>query len=132
MLIEWWERMRGYDKWTTIGATVQSTTLSRVGEISNSKSKPPQALGWESICQIKWRDQNQIEHTAVFKAFEESPLYQLCEGDTLNIRFNPASPSEYYVPGLIQSTFIRTWKLTVYTLMFIVLGILFIIFLLAH
>jgi hypothetical protein len=129
MLIEWWEHLRGYDRWTPAVATVQTTTLSRVGEI---KSKPPQALGWESICRIRWRDQNQTEHTAVFQAFEESPLYQLCEGDMLDIRFNPASPSEYYLPGLIQSTLTRTWKLTVYTLMFIVLGVLFIIFLFAH
>jgi hypothetical protein len=65
---------------------------------------PAGARGWDSICQIRWRDQNQIEHTAVFQAFEESPLYQISEGDTLDIRFNPASPSEYYLPGLIQST----------------------------
>jgi hypothetical protein len=132
MLIEWWEHLRGFDRWTPAVATVQSTTLSRVGEIGNDKSKPPLALGWESICQIRWRDQNQIEHMAVFQAFEESPLYQLCEGDTVNIRFNPSRPSEYYLPGLIQSELTQTWKLTVYTLMLIVLGIGFIVFLLAH
>jgi hypothetical protein len=133
MLIELWEHFRGYDKWTPAVAIVQSTTLSRVGEISqNDKSKPPLALGWESVCTIRWEDQNQIEHTAVFQAFEESPLYQLIEGDTVNIRFNPAKPSEYYLPGLIESGLTRTWKLTVYGLMLIVLAIGLIVFLLAH
>ena len=73
-----------------------------------------------------------MERTAVFQAFEESPLYQLIEGDTVNIRFNPAKPSEYYLPGLAQSGLTRTWKLTVFWLMLIVLGIGFIIILLAH
>src|SRR5580692_5856542 len=123
MLIELFARLRGYDKWTPAVATVQSTTLSRVGDVGNDKSKPALALGWESACKIKWQDRNQIEHTAVFQAFEESPLYQLCEGDTVNIRFNPAKPSEYYLPGLIQSGLTRTWKLTVYALMLIILGI---------
>jgi hypothetical protein len=132
MLIELWENLRGYDKWSPAVAVVQSTTLSRVGEIGSDKSKPPLALGWESFCTIKWQDQNQIEHTAVFQAFEESPLYQLIEGDTVNIRFNPAKPSEYYLPGLTFSGLTRTLKLTVYWLMLIVLGIGFIIFLFAH
>jgi len=41
---------------------------------------------------------------------------------TVKIRFNPAKPSEYYLPGLIQSRLTRTWKLTVYGLMVIVPG----------
>jgi len=132
MLIEWWERLRGYDKWTPAVATVQSTELSRVGEIGHDNSKSALALGWESVCTIRWQDQNQNEQTAVFRAYEESPLYQLCEGDKVNIRFNPAMPSEYFLPGLVQSGLTRNWRLTVYTLMLIVLGVFFIVYLLAH
>ena len=72
MLSEWFAHLRGYDKWTSAVATVQSATLSRVGEVGSGKSNPPVALGWESSCEIRWEDQNQIEHTAVFQAFEES------------------------------------------------------------
>lgn len=132
MLIQLWERLRGYDKWTLAVATVQSAELSRVGEVGGDKSNAPVALGWESACKIRWQDQDQVEHTAVFEAFEESPLYQLCEGDTVNIRINPVKPSEYYLPGLIQSRLRRTWKLAVFTLMIIILIIGFIVFLLAH
>jgi hypothetical protein len=132
MLIELFAHLRGYDKWMPAVATVQSTTLSRVGDVGKDKSKLRLALGWESVCKIRWQDQNQTEHTAVFQAFEESPLYQLCEGDTVNIQFNPAKPSEYYMPGLIQSGLKRTWKLTVYVLMLIVLGIGLIVFLFVH
>lgn len=130
--IDLWERLRGYDKWTPAVATVQSMELSRVGEIGGDKSKPPVAVGWESVCRISWQDQNQTEHTAVFEAYEESPLYQLMEGDTVDIRFNPAKPSEYYLPGLIQSGLSKTWQLTLFTLMLIVLGIGFLVFAFAH
>ena len=80
MLIELWERLRGYGKWTPAVATVQSTTSSPVGEIGSDKSQRPVALGSDSICKIRWLDLNQKEHTAEFQAFEESPLYQLFEG----------------------------------------------------
>jgi hypothetical protein len=90
MLIELWERLHGYDRWTPAVATVQSTKLSPVGELGSDKSNRPPGLGLKSVCKIRWKDQNQNEHTAAFQAFEESPLYQLPEGDTVNIRFNPA------------------------------------------
>jgi hypothetical protein len=132
MLGKWWEHLRGYDKWTPAVATVQSTALSRIGEVGGGKSKPPLAAGWESICTIQWQDQDQKQYTAAFRAFEESPLYQLCEGDTVDIRFNPAKPSEYYLRGLIEARLDRTWKLSVYMLMLIVLGIAFMTILLLH
>jgi hypothetical protein len=132
MLIKLWEHLRGYNKWTPAVAVVQSTELARVGELRADKSKPPVALGWESVSWINWLDQNRIERTAVFQAYEESPNYQLVEGNTVNIRFNPANPSDYYLPGLIESGLVRTWKLTICVVMGIVLGILFIVFLLAH
>jgi hypothetical protein len=77
---EWFAHLRGYDKWTSAVAMVQSATLSRVGEVGNGKSNPSVALGWESSCEIRWEDQNQIEHTAVFQAFEESPLLPIMRG----------------------------------------------------
>jgi hypothetical protein len=67
MLIELWERLRGYDKWTMTVATVQSTTLSRI-DVGNDKSKSPLTVGLESICKIDWQDKSEIEHTAVFRA----------------------------------------------------------------
>jgi hypothetical protein len=51
-------------------------------------------------------------------------------GDTYPIQ--SAKPSEYYLPGLMQSELTRTWKLTVWALLLLVLGIGFIVFLLAH
>lgn len=122
MLIEIWERLRGYHNWTPAKATVQSAALSRVGG----------AFAWQSICTISWRDQQHSEHTAAFKAFEESPLYQLCEGDTVGIRFNPANPSEFYLPGLMESQLTRTGRVALYGFMLVVLAIGAIVVVFAH
>jgi hypothetical protein len=130
MLSEWFERLHGYDKWNPAIATVQSIKLSPVGKLGSDKSKPP--FGWEAFCEIRWEDQNHAEHHAIFKAFEESPLYQLCEGDPVKIRINPAEPSEYYLPGLMASEFTRNWKLAVWMLLLVLLGVGYTLFLLAH
>jgi len=132
MLIERWEQLRGYDRWTPAMATVRTVTLSHVGGMGSENSNASVALGWESECKITWKDQNQIDHSATFKAFEESQLYQQIEGDTVEIRFNPANPSEYYLRGLVQSDLARKWKLTVYLAMIALLCIAMLIFLLAH
>lgn len=132
MLLRLWERLRGYDKSLPVVATVQSAELCSVDQMPSDNTKPPVALGTEAVCRIKWHDQNQNEHAGEFRAFEESPLYQLCDGDEVRIRINPSTPSEYYLPGLLRSELDRMWKLTVFTLMMIILCIAFVAFLLLH
>jgi hypothetical protein len=91
MLVDWWERLCGYHKWTPVEATVQSASPSPIAYKRRDKSPSFFSFGWQSDCAIQWRDQNQHPYTAVFHAYEESPLYQLCEGDTIHIRFNPST-----------------------------------------
>ena len=66
------------------------------------------------MCKIVWQDQHGTSHAATFDVFEESRLYQLCDGDTVDIRFKPKRPDAFYLPGLIQSRLARTWKLTLW------------------
>jgi hypothetical protein len=124
MLIEIWERFRGYDEWTPTVATVQSSILAPVGfgDLSEGKGgKNELSLGWQSVCKIVWQDQHRVQHTAAFEVFEESPLYQLCDGDTVGIRFNPDRPAEFYLPGLLQSKLVRTWKLGLYAVLLVLI-----------
>jgi len=107
MMIEFWEHISGYDKWTPIVATVQSSVLASAG------------FGDVSKCKIVWEDQHCMHYTAEFKAFEESPLYQLCDGDTVEMRFNPKSPTEFYIRGLLESDLVYAWKSGVYGVMII-------------
>jgi hypothetical protein len=116
VLIEVWEHLRGYSNWTPTKATVESSTPSGI-EFGRNAAK--QSVAWQSVCKIAWLDQNRIPHTAEFEAFEESPLYQLCDGDTVEIRFNPKKPDQFYLPGLIQSRLAKAWKLTIFAVMLI-------------
>ena len=116
MVIEAWELLRGYRNWTPTKATVQA---SAVAEIEFGENGSRQSIAWQSVCKIAWQDQNQVAHNAEFEVFEESPLYQLCEGDTVDIRFNPRKPDQSYLPGLIQSKLAKTWKLTMFGVLFI-------------
>ena len=118
--IEGWERFRGYDRWLPAMGTVRSTAMSRVGG----------GFAWQAVCEVVWQDQRGSEYAGTFKAFEESPLYQLSEGETLNIRIKPANPSDYYLPELIQSHLTRAWRFTLFTLMILLLLILALAYLL--
>ena len=58
-------------------------------------------------------------HTGEFEAVEGSPLYQLREHDTVDIRFNPIEPDKFYLPNLLQSKVARVSRLTFFCLLFI-------------
>jgi hypothetical protein len=116
VLIEVWEHLRGYRKWTPITATVESSTLSG---IEFGKDAAKRAVAWQSVCKIAWIDQDRLSHTAEFEVFEESPLYQLRDGDVIEILFNPRRPDQFYLPGLIQSRLAKAWKLTIFAVMLI-------------
>ena len=108
MLIETWERLRGKVGWTSTVATVQSSILEDAGFGDVM-----------SVCTIVWYDQRREPHSAEFEIVETSPLYQLCERDTLPIKFNPEKPDEFYVPSLLQSRRARTTRLTLFVLLYI-------------
>lgn len=121
MLIEAWERLRGYDKWTTTIATVQASRLEGAG--FGIGDQTVREIAFQSVCNIVWKDRDRVPHSAEFEVFEESSLYQLCEGDTVDIRINPAKPDEFYLPGLLQSKLAKIWKLTIYVVLFILVAI---------
>jgi hypothetical protein len=79
------------------------------------------------VCKIVWEDQHRVQHTAGFEAYEESPLYQLTERDSISIRFNPDKPAEFYLPGLLQSRLARTWKMAIWAVLAILLFTAFVV-----
>ena|ERR1019366_10273860 len=130
MLIEIWERLRGYDKWVQSLATIRSSTIAQVGfgDVGQQPTPEGSPLGWESTCNICWVDQQGKQHGANFVVDEASPLYQLTDGDTVSIRFNPRSPDEFYLPGLLESTLLRAWKWGLTAFLFVLVFILLLSF----
>lgn len=105
MLIEIWERLRGYNKWIQTEATIESSKLEDLGFWSFRKDRSLR-LGvydlWQSKCDIGWTDASGASHTAGYAVSERSPLFQMFEGQTISIRYNPANPDKYYIRELFK------------------------------
>jgi hypothetical protein len=131
MLIEIWERLRGYDKWLETDATIQSSRLTdvEVGEIRGRGGPRRPVIASESDCTIAWTDANGEKHTAVYEVFEDSPLYQLYEGQTVTIRYNPADPDQFYLRGVLRSQIVTRFSWRLLPLLAILVYLLFFLFL---
>ena len=125
MLIELWEKFRGYEKWTETEAAVISSVPKPSGILEGGKTgKNPSATQWNAAIRIGWKDVAGESYSEQFEVGEDSPLYQLCEGNTLSVRVNPRRPTEFYVRGLIESNVLRVWKgaLTIAMLFLLMIG----------
>jgi len=105
MLTEIWLRQRGYDKWVQTEATILSSELAEpdAGLLRSEKSgklNSRDQFYWHSTCVIGWKDGSDSFHTASYSVPEWSQLFQLYEGQTVFIRYNPACPGEYYLREL--------------------------------
>lgn len=99
MLIELWERFRGYDRWTLAEATIESSQMeehvySYRGQTSHE---------YDSGDTLVWIDNYGNRQTAFCHIPDDSPLYQLVGGEKIAIRYNPDKPEEYYFPELMKA-----------------------------
>jgi hypothetical protein len=105
MLIELWERLRGYDKWIETEAKIESSKVEetpvtdRYGHVSG--------YTYDSCDMLVWADQQGESQRDFFTVPDDSPLYQFVDGETITIRYNPTSPDQYYLRELLR-TRIRT------------------------
>jgi hypothetical protein len=93
MLIELWERLRGYDKWIPAEAYVYPATEIRKKLGKRYQISPESQFSGELLV---WLDDYEQAHVGTFVTHETSPLYQLLEGESIPILYNPAKPDRYY------------------------------------
>ncbi|MGA3371900.1 MAG: hypothetical protein ABSC48_09085 [Terracidiphilus sp.] len=93
MLIEIWERLRGYDKWVPVEARVWSASQLRKKLGKRYQVSPSSQFSGELLV---WRDLSGETRFGSFVTHETSPLYQLLEGETIHICYNPSKPDHYY------------------------------------
>jgi hypothetical protein len=104
MLIGTWERIRGYDRWTETRATIKSSTVAKVEAVwSRLYCKTDPIETWWSTCLIEWTDETGRSHSASYAIPEGSPLFQLYDGNTVVIRYDPSRPGQYHFPDLLWS-----------------------------
>jgi hypothetical protein len=117
MLTENWERLRGYDKWIQTEATILSSELTEPDaglERNEKRSNLGSPFQWHSTCTIGWTDVSGISHKGSYTVPELSPLFQLYQGQTVPIRYNPACPGEYYLHELCINKAASTLKRTLF------------------
>lgn len=109
MLIEFWERLRGYDKWIETEAKIESSDIHEA-DIKNQYGQT-MVREYDAGDRIAWSDAQGGQHQGKFSADEESPLYQLVDGNTFTIRYNPARPDRFYNRDLMRSEFkVAVWS----------------------
>ncbi len=110
MLIEIWERLRGYDKWIQVEAKIESSDLEETKNYDRYGRQMEST--WESEDEIVWTDKMGEEQRADFKVPDDSPIYQLVDGETVTIRYNPAKSEEFYYRELLRTKVHTAFKLT--------------------
>jgi hypothetical protein len=108
MLIELWEKLRGYDKWPETEATIISgERVRRALRMHDPK------LTQVSADMLVWKDQYARKQYGPFVTYDTSPLYQLLEGQTILIRYSPVQPNRYYSRPLFLGWLLHLTKAAV-------------------
>ncbi len=101
MLLECWEQLRGYDKWIQTRAAIERSDVAATPYANRSG----EIMGYtydagDVIC---WTDSKGEKQYASFEVEEASPLFQLIDGETVSIRYDPAHPDRFYYRDLLRS-----------------------------
>jgi hypothetical protein len=117
MLIEMWERFRGYDKWIPAEATVETSRVSSYHDRSGDHETSRDVL--------KFIDAQGETQRLSFCVPGDSPLYQLVDGSKIDIRYNPSNPDEYYLRELLQTrvhAVVKRFSVALFMLVFLFLS----------
>ncbi len=96
-----WERLRGYDKWIETTATFESAHVFE--ELPTLIAMETISYTYDSYDTIAWIDQKGETHRTDFRVPDDSPIYQLVDGNKTTIRYNPADPDRFYYPELLRT-----------------------------
>jgi endonuclease YncB( thermonuclease family) len=118
MLIKLWEHLRVYDKWPEATARFETADLQktthtdRAGNVSHT---------WASLDTLVWTDRLGTSHSANFKVPDDSSIYQMIDGDTVTIRYNPSRPDRFYYRELLKTRITTCVKYSIVVLFFLAL-----------
>jgi hypothetical protein len=96
MLIEIWERLRGYDKWIQVEAAIKLSEMEEVVR-GHSRYGDEPIYSWQEYQELLWKDPSGKKWKKSVTVGENSPIFKLFDGKSVTIRYNPSSPDEFYV-----------------------------------
>jgi hypothetical protein len=89
MIFDLWEKLWGIDRWPEADALVLlAPMLADDPRAGPGGSRPEIRIEWEDAAGASFRGK--------FAVPAGSPLFQLYEGNTVVIRYNPQKPSSFY------------------------------------
>jgi len=128
MLIELWEKLRGYDKWVETQAKIEQ---SQMREVRHTNRDGSVSYTYSSSDVLTWVDAQGVTRSADINVDDQSPLYQFVGGESVTIRYNPRDPTRFYYRDLLRSRvhfFFRILLFGVVLSTFILLAVCFRIF----
>jgi hypothetical protein len=99
MLVEVWEWLRGYHKWTEVEAKVQFLKEDLTCRDASGKEVQYSSAKGDRLI---WRDVRGVAHHVDFQLPENSAKYRFADGEAATLRYNPANPEQYYVRKLLK------------------------------
>jgi hypothetical protein len=108
MLIELWERLRGYDNWLATEAKIDSSQVNKIPVTGRSGNIIDYRYSAGDV--ITWADPSGEKHYADFDVNEGSALFQYVGGESVPIRYDPADPDRFYYRDLLKSLVISTFR----------------------
>jgi len=99
MLIEIWEHLRGYHRWTQTDARVE---FLRQELLYHDKDGKDLHYSYVTGHRLFWTDKTGADHYAPLKKMGDGAKYQLPEGETESIRYNPINPDRFYCRKLSE------------------------------
>jgi len=120
MLIEVWEKFRGYDKWVNATAMIERSDVEKTPYNNRDGSVSYFYGAGDTIARVA----DGTKHYADFNVEEGSPLFQLVGGESVAIRYNPKNPDEFYYRDLLKSRVNRFCRGVFIALVFIAILII--------
>jgi hypothetical protein len=117
MLIEIWERLRGYDKWVETQAKFESSDVEK--KPIRDRSGTVVDYRYVSGDLLTWTDRQGKKQSASFTVPDDSPIYQMVGGESVTIRYNPARPDRFYYRELLRTRVHTGFKITLTVLVFL-------------
>jgi hypothetical protein len=112
MLIEIWEWLRGYRRWTPTEGRIEFLKEEHVYH-----DKDGEELHYTHVTgqRLVWIDARGQPHSAPVKKLDDDPQYQVKGGEIEVIRYNPANPDEFYCRKLsgMKTRYYVTTSLTI-------------------
>jgi len=93
MLIEIWEHLRGYHRWTPTEAKVEYLKEEHLYHDKDGKDLHYTYVKGERLA---WTDAAGTAHYAPLKKLGDDARYKLAEGETEALRYNPTNPDQFY------------------------------------